>query len=553
MSNDNDSKYIVLNNSTYQLEAYLVNANDKGSAFPIRKGNINYLEVEDSLAFPGLRGTINLSNFYGIIQKYDLFDIINDLNVLVIDITNKDAAAISGGLPIKLAFEGIVGEAVESSKNIVDKSIIMSFEEFNVGYLRYRYMSNTDLGGNNNSSCSDYIKQVILKGLNKTKVEEVFKVSESGDIDNTITPAPASSIIRETASCYEILRFLMKNCYFEGGIPSLLTINSFYENKKYVRKFRLTNLGTFMSDFFTEVSKGENSADLSKYVLETFISGDSRSSTTFGSNFFDKYEIIRPDFKTVLSKKWVSHSVSSQMATLDGQTTNGFYTYEDAKDLFEQKVLGGVYAANLPTRSITSSVETVKQESGDVVAPASPNPVVTAIPDIAEWSDSILSTTLKSFIYDNTAITFTVPGGLHREAGYFIKIKVERNEQEKLKTQDISGYYFVISITHIFAGENYQNRIVAVKVNKNQKPVKSSNNALLNNLLTPKTTTTTDVTTTAPETTTSTESVINTSNTASSTTTDNTYIFNKKLDTSIDPVEFLQSIDPTVDPATLEQ
>ena len=336
MSNDSDSKYVVFNNSTYQLEAYLANANDKGSAFPIRKANINYLEVEDSLAFPGLRGTINISNFYGILQKYDLFDLVNDINLLVIDITNKDAAAISGSLPIKLAFEAIISEAVESSKNIVDKNIILSFEEFNVGYLRYRYISSNDLQGSDTSSCSDYIKQVILRGLNKTKVEDVFKVdTKTKDIENTLTPAPASSIVKETASCYEILRFLMKNCYFEGGIPSLLNINSFYENKKYVRKFNLTNLGTFMSDFFTEVSRGESGGNLSKYVLETFISGDSRSASTFGSNFFDKYDLIRPNFKNVLSKKWVSHSVSTQSATLDGQSATGFYTYEDAKDEYE--------------------------------------------------------------------------------------------------------------------------------------------------------------------------------------------------------------------------
>ncbi len=479
-----NSNYVTINNSTYEFNAFLANSYDKGSIFPIPRNIIEYMEVEDNLSFPGLRGTITISNFFGILQKLDIFDITNDINLLVIDIANKDTET-SGALPIKLAFEAILGEAGENSNNIVDKKLTFNFEEFNVGYLRNRYISNTDLGS---GTCSDYIKKVVLTGLNETEIKKIFAVEEdTKDIINTNVPAPAGSVIKQTQSCYEVLRFLIRHCYFDSGVPGLLQIKNVYENKEVKRKFKLTNIGTFISEFYTKIADNNTNVDLSKYLLETFITGDSPSSATFGSNFIDKYDIIRPNLKNVLAKKWVDYNIVPQTCSVDGLTTSEAYPYEYAKQLFESQILGNTFIANLPDRSVSSIASITSAVNAQSLASGEPNAsnintIVTAIPEIIEWKDAIKAMILRSFIFDNTAITFKVPGNLYREAGYFIQVKVEQNQQEKDKTQDISGYYFIISLKHIFAGENYQNEIVAVKLNKNQKINKNALSMLMSKL-----------------------------------------------------------------------
>jgi hypothetical protein len=513
------SNYVTINNSTYEFNAFLANGNDKGSILPIPKSIIEQLEIEDSLSFPGLRGTISISNFFGILQKLEMFDISNDINLLSVSISNKDTEE-TDALPIKLAFDAILGEAGENSYNIVDKKLIFNFEEFEIGYLRNRYIDNTSLG---DGTCSDYIKKVILTGLGETELKNVFQVEQdTNDILNTSVPAPAGSIVKQTQSCYEVLRLLLRHCYFDEGIPALLQIHNVYEDKDIKRKYKLTNLGKFISEFYTKISSNSTDLDLSKYLLETFIAGDATSSRTFGANFIDKYDIIRPNLKTVLSKKWVDYNIAPQSCSVDGLIRTDPFTFEYAKNLFETQVLGDTYAANLPDRSIssvTTGASAVSEQSNNAADNTSNvNAIVTVIPEIVEWQNAIKAMILKSFIYDNTAITFKVPGGLHREAGYFIQVKVEQNQEIKDKTQDISGYYFVISIKHIFSGENYQNEIVAVKLNKNQKLNKNATTNLISNLISgtgkaSEATNTTSVATTSEKT----SNVITTPNTATTT------------------------------------
>jgi hypothetical protein len=472
------SNYVTINNSTFEFNAFLANGTNKGSVFPLSKSIIEYLEVEDTLSFPGLRGTITISNFFGILQKLELFDISNDVNLLVIDISNKDAEA-AGALPIKLSFEAIMGEAGENSNNIVDKKLTFNFEEFQVGYLRNKYVENKDLG---DGTCSDYIKKVILTGLGETELKNVFQLErDTNDILNTNIPAPVGSIVKQTQSCYEVLRFLLRHCYFDEGIPGLLQIHNVYENKELKRKYKLTNLGKFISDFYNKIIGGSD-ADLSNHLLETFITGDASSSNTFGANFIDKYDILRPNLKEVLAKKWVDYNIAPQSCSVDGLISTDFFPYEYAKNLFETEVLGSTYTSNLPDRSISTVASNLSADT-ETENTSSTTAVTTAIPEIVEWQDAIKAMVLKSFIYDNTAITFKVPGNLYREAGYFIRIKVEQNQEEKNNTQDISGYYFVISLKHIFAGENYQNEIIAVKLNKNERLSKNVTSRLISNLV----------------------------------------------------------------------
>lgn len=473
------SDIVNINNGLYEFKVYLVNSSAEGSIFPIFKSAIDYLEIEDSLAFPGLRGTISISNFFAILQKLEVFDLTTGNNVISIEIINKEAEA-SKSLPIKLSFEGLLSEAGETSANVIDKKLVMTFEELNVGLLRNRYITNENLslnskfsnlgfslGTDSSSTATQYILQVISRGLNLEDLSDVFITP----IEDTGIPAPVGSIVEKTQNCYEVLWFLLRNSYYEDGLPSLLQIKNVYENNDVKRKFSFTNQAKFISDFFNELkaSEGQQNKDFSKYLLETFIVGSSNNTNTYSSNFIDRYDIIRPNFKEVLSKKWVNYGIAKSPNSFEGNSEFEFFPYLTAKAMFELKVLGGTYASTLPGKT-TATVSGFNKEIlvNEIDNEKIETPMIMVIPEIPEWSDATKARLMKSFIYDNIAITFRVPGNLYRESGYFIKIDLDPNEETKNKATDLSGYYYVISVKHIFKGENYQNEIIAVKLYKNE-------------------------------------------------------------------------------------
>ena len=102
---------------------------------------------------------------------------------------------------------------------------------------------------------------------------------------------------------------------------------------------------------------------------------------------------------------------------------------------------------------------------------------------ILESSDTLTTTYIentlvKSFIYDNTAITFTVQGNTYREAGKFIRIKskeaINTNTVKGKATRDIDGYWFILNVKHIFKGDFYTNEYVCVKLHSDAADKKST-------------------------------------------------------------------------------
>jgi hypothetical protein len=61
----------------------------------------------------------------------------------------------------------------------------------------------------------------------------------------------------------------------------------------------------------------------------------------------------------------------------------------------------------------------------------------------------------NSFVFDNVAITFRTKGNTYRRSDRFIEIKSEK--------KDINGYWFIISIKHIFTDSVYENEITCVR------------------------------------------------------------------------------------------
>ena len=68
---------------------------------------------------------------------------------------------------------------------------------------------------------------------------------------------------------------------------------------------------------------------------------------------------------------------------------------------------------------------------------------------------------LRSFIFDNSSITFKTVGSPYRKPGMFILLNEDKPDDEAKSAP--TGYWFVISVKHIFENDIYQNEITAVK------------------------------------------------------------------------------------------
>lgn len=70
---------------------------------------------------------------------------------------------------------------------------------------------------------------------------------------------------------------------------------------------------------------------------------------------------------------------------------------------------------------------------------------------------------LFNSVYMNSAITFRVPGSTHRQAGKFIGINFDGASPDSEFNRKLLGVYFVVSVKHMFSGNEYFNEIKCIK------------------------------------------------------------------------------------------
>jgi hypothetical protein len=93
---------------------------------------------------------------------------------------------------------------------------------------------------------------------------------------------------------------------------------------------------------------------------------------------------------------------------------------------------------------------------------------------VAREPDGILNL-LKIGVFQNTCITFTVPGLTSREAGRFIGIDYFNGSLNSKFDDKLCGQWFIIDIKHIFRGATYNNEITAIKLHKYENTDKFPN------------------------------------------------------------------------------
>ena len=466
------SKTANINNSVYEFELALVNTKSGEEIYlPIPKGAIEYLEIEDNIANFGLIGKCRIANFYNILQQLKVMDV-NGMNCMYISIKNADFAKLTDDSKTSIDFLSMITRNAEASTNIIDKSINFDFEDYFIARTKVESIVGltSKLEGGLTQTPARLIYE-LFKLCNKESVSDLSKETEDFRDRLFILEGQASQTIslsnlydgNKVKSIFDLISELYKYCSYTGHGPAIISTTNIKAGDIVKRKITLQPLSNYTSKFYELYES--RAEDLSRYVTEEFIAGDSDSNSALNTNFIDSYNFIRVDQDDVLSNKWIDYIISSNVGEdlTNIQTKNVLYS--NVRSYFSKWLLNGL-PANLPERSYDEKINT------QVV-----------LKKILESSDTLTTTYIentlvKSFIYDNTAITFTVQGNTYREAGKFIRIKskeaINTNTVKGKATRDIDGYWFILNVKHIFKGDFYTNEYVCVKLHSDAADKKST-------------------------------------------------------------------------------
>jgi len=467
-----------INNSVYEFNIALVNTKTKEELYlPIPKGAIEYLELEDSLANFGMIGKCSISNFYGILQQLKILDI-DGLNCMYISIKNKDFEAFKVTDPdIYINLLTVLTKSAETSRNIIDKSLNFTLEEYTVARTRMKSVVGVigDL-----PSKTDSPGTLIWNLFHLANSQGLAPLTPERSLitPNALVVAPTSNRFVLTnqnsgpialgdiydgvkvKSIFDLISELYGYVSYSNG-PAILHSSN---NSKNERELTLQPLANLTVDFYRLLREGN--IDLHEYVTDTFIIGDSGNSNTLNTNFIDEYSFIRADLSDVLAEKWINFIVTENNAFDLSNHNVVNVTYADVRRNYTELILNNTNP-NLPDRSTEKDINT------KVVHKKIPTSKLSE-------SLAILRTTntmAKSFVFDNTAITFSVPGNTYRRAGKFIEIKA-RDVRDILGADErgkaVTGFWFIISIKHIFKGDYYTNEYTCVRLTAGGQQITSS-------------------------------------------------------------------------------
>lgn len=461
-----------IGNSIYDFDFSLtriitgdVNEKDKYNFIPVSKAMVLYLEVEDNLSKFGCRGKVVLNNFYSILDKAGLGAGINQgVTLFDINFTNLDFDAFSKATLLDKSFQIItqLGLGDDDSKNSVDKNLTFDFEEYAVSVLRQKKVDPATL--TNDTQLTKLIQNLLSTGVDINK-ESLYVREENFKVHSPLV-IPISQVIKPAQSFYDLISLLYKYLWYpEQSSPGILQLENFISTSgEYIqRSFVLKPLCEFIKEFYQKMAAGET--DLSKYVLERFVIGGETEEPTLRENTINDYVVNHADIDTLLKTTWANHKGIYLTNDNITDTTTSLVKYKDMRDLFAEKVLPKQYTINTPIVPTAKDNNTVTDQiiTHDYVCDFKEGGTDTII------TSGIKAMMFRSFIFDNSSITFKTIGSPYRKPGMFVLLNDDRPAEEA--TSAPTGYWFIISVKHIFENDIYQNEITAVKfcVRSNQQ------------------------------------------------------------------------------------
>lgn len=452
-----------IGNSIYDFEFSLTriitDVNDKENSrynfIPVSKAMVLYLEIEDNLAKFGCQGRVILNNFYSVLDKAGLGAGINQgITLFDINFTNLDFDKVKKSTLLDKSFQIItqLGLGDDDSKNSIDKNLTFDFEEYAVSLLRQKKVEPNTL--TDNTQLTKLIQTLLATGVD-TKVQNLY-VQESNFIhDNSLT-VPISQVIKPAQSFYDLISLLYKYLWYTDlQSPGILQLENFIDpsGESIQRSFVLKPLFNLIKDFYTAISNNET--DLSKYVIEQFIIGGDKPEPTLRENTIDDYTVSHADLDVLLKTTWSNHKAIYLTSDNITDTTTSVVKYEAMRELFNDVLFAGTggYTVNTPKVPDTTDDKIITHDYVcDFKEGAGTEAIIIA---------GIKAMMLRSFIFDNSSITFKTTGSPYRKPGMFVLLNEDKPDDEANSAP--TGYWFITSVKHIFENDIYQNEITAVK------------------------------------------------------------------------------------------
>lgn len=439
----------------------------------IDTGAISFLEIEDNLIDPGIKGYISLRNSFGILDRVRLLR--DSERSFFIDINLEDVQTRTNKLEDKkISFLGLIENNSSLSNNVTDDNILIQFEEAQTSLMKktslHKLVELQQIDTQKDQEMPNLLNTILTSWLSMIStpsdkeagqlyIDEAWSQVKGNDVTGNIR----SFWPEIEDSVYDVFYRIYQACLLgsAGKLPSLKIKSSANTSGAIDRKFTLSDMFTDRHRaFISNYPQGGNFADV--YTEEFTIVPETNTNARNASlyNEVEKYSLARTDIKAAREKFWCNYIVSahgdgSSPADITITDTN-IIKFSKIVDKFEQDDLAtdrSVFS-NTPVLT-TNDLKLIKVDQG----------VAAGGRAVAE--NQVYNQVKNSLLFLNDSIVFTVKGQLYRKPGTFITInggEVISDSNEKL--HDV---WFVVSVKHRFKEMYYENEIVAVRLFGNKE------------------------------------------------------------------------------------
>jgi len=489
----NATNVVLINGNNYEVEIYLLrDVGEVGGIVPIDYSNIKYMEITNDLANIGYYGKIAFTNFYSILDQLGVIKASSKIPLMYFRLKSLSIANRDGSTYDDIYFIAALTEGQDIKENEIEGITSYNFEDLYVFKLKTTRAIREDNQTNNYNSVESSVPvNKILKQLlrfNTLAVDENdpnFPVEVDGEL---IDPTISREIIETGTPTQDAVKFskiisLKKSTLLYDAInqaiayfgyksdgstgdeyitdwldPGLIKLENSFTNKgnnsRGSRKFVMFPLLGTIKKFFTALSTGrwdERETDptkkyYSKFLLEKFNISQKDNSPVFSFNTIPKYELKRVNLPEVLGKKWEGKTLVYGTECCGTESMS----YDRMRYAFE-KMCTVPFASNLPAAN-DSQTEYFKSDIPYRVAHC-------------YGTNSVL----KSFVFDNVLLTFRVEGQPYRKPNRFIAVNTAINDKElnpikSKEKSEVDGFWYVLSVNHVFINGNYFNDFECVKL-----------------------------------------------------------------------------------------
>lgn len=421
---------ITINNSRDALQSSL----DKTAAIDFAGNNRDVLFID---IMPNVTGNLEQDVQNAELRKKFNIGLICILNELQ---DSDEPAEFSNKINFRTAHHQM---ALENSAQVSSDQVV---EKTGVNLI--------DLNNSERSArTGDLLKQIILKTY-QIEDEDIIIDAENFDLGSKKVKWYA----RGDASSYQSMMYINgMHLSEQNNDPCLLFYDYSVGKFKHIAVSKLFEL---------------QSTKPAEYVLETFYIGSGQAggvdaSNNAGTSLNKLSNIIEHKLTPINGDAFARNITNNVFCTVSPADRNIYFGCRDAsikQILKDYKQLYVDTMQNIAPGEITPSVSLDDVKDYINLRPK----ITTSVMPINHEATTRNSMLMNLLISSGDNIVFRTLGSTHRKSGYFIDIATQSDVSDTGVANNILGRWFVISVQHIFAGNNYYNIIEAVKTYKLQ-------------------------------------------------------------------------------------